>query len=118
MTDFYSKYFEVELFRQATASCVIINLQKIFARLGIPTEVVSENGPHYSNTRNIFSNSHEFKHVSKEWGFKHTTSSPEYTQSNGAAERAVQTAKPILTKAAAENKDPFEGLLKYRNIGG
>ncbi|PFX31924.1 Retrovirus-related Pol polyprotein [Stylophora pistillata] len=32
-----------------------------------------------------------------------------------AAERAVQTEKRILKKAAAENKDPFEGLLKYRN---
>ena len=51
----------------------------------------------------------------KEWGFKHTTSSPEYPQSNGAAERAVQTAKRILKKASADGKDPFEGLLKYRN---
>ena len=47
-------------------------------------------------------------------GFSHTTSSPEYPQSNGAAERAVQTTKRILKKAAAENKDPFEELLKYR----
>ena len=31
------------------------------------------------------------------------------------AERAVQTAKRILKKANANNKDPFEGLLKYRN---
>ena len=35
--------------------------------------------------------------------------------SNGAAERTVQTAKRILKKAAADHKDPFEGLLKYRN---
>ena len=31
------------------------------------------------------------------------------------AERVVQTAKRILKKANANNKDPFEGLLKYRN---
>jgi hypothetical protein len=31
LTDFYSKYFEVELLRQSTASCVN-NLKKIFAR--------------------------------------------------------------------------------------
>ena len=27
----------------------------------------------------------------------------------------MQTAKRILKKAAADNKDPFGGLLKYRN---
>ena len=59
--------------------------------------------------------SHEFKRFADEWGFRHTTSSPEYPQSNGAAEKAVQTAKRILKKAAADNKDSFQGLLKYRN---
>ena len=115
VTDFYSKYFEIELLRQNTARCVINNLKKIFARFGVPDEVVSDNGSQYSNTRNLFSTTHEFKQFAEEWGFRHTTSSPEYPQSNGAAERAVQTAKRIFKKAAADKKDPFEGLLKYRN---
>ena len=76
---------------------------------------MNDNGSQYSNTRNLFNSTHEFKEFAKEWGFRHTTSSPEYPQSNGAAERAVQTAKRILKKAAADHKDPFEGLLKYRN---
>ena len=115
VTDFYSKYFEIELLHQKTATCVINNLKKMFARFGIPDEVVSDNGSQYSNTRNLFDSTHEFKEFAHEWGFHHTTSSPEYPQSNGAAERAVQTAKRILKKAAADHKDPFEGLLKYRN---
>ena len=115
VTDFYSKYFEIELLRQNTARCVINNLKKIFARFGVPDEVVSDNGSQYSNTRNLFSTTHEFKQFAEEWGFRHTASSPEYPQSNGAAERAVQTAKRIFKKAAADKKDPFEGLLKYRN---
>ena len=115
VTDFYSKYFEIELLHQKTATCVINNLKKMFARFGIPDEVVSDNGSQYSNTRNLFDSTHEFKEFAHEWGFHHTTSSPEYPQSNGAAERAVQTAKGILKKAAADHKDPFEGLLKYRN---
>ena len=115
VTDFYSKYFEIELLRQNTARCVINNLKKVFARFGVPDEVVSDNGSQYSNTRNLFSTTHEFKQFAEEWGFRHTTSSPEYPQSNGAAERAVQTAKRIFKKAAADKKDPFEGLLKYRN---
>ena len=76
---------------------------------------MSDNASQYSNTRNLFSTTHEFKKFASEWGFKHTTSSPEYPQSNGAAERAVQTAKRILRKAAVDKRDPFEGLLKYRN---
>ena len=106
---------EIELLHQNTAICVINNLKKIFARFGIPEKVVSDNGPQYSNTRHLLSRNHEFKKFADEWGFSHITSSPEYPQSNGAAERAVQTVKRILKKAAAENKDPFEGLLKYRN---
>jgi len=115
VTDFYSKYFEVELLRQNTACGVINNLKKIFAQFGVPNEVVSDNGSQYSNTRNLFSTTHEFKQFAEEWGFRHTTSSPEHPQSNRAAERAMQTAKSIFKKAAADKKDPFEGLLKYRN---
>ena len=61
VTDFYSKYFEIELLCQTTANCVINNLKKIFARFGIPAEVLSDNGFQYSNTRNLFNSSHEFK---------------------------------------------------------
>ena len=59
----------------------------------------------------MFSDNHEFKKFTEEWGFSDTTSSPDYPQSNGATERVFQTARRILKKAAAENKDPFEGLL-------
>ena len=115
VTDFDSKYFEIELLRQSTATCVINNLKKIFARFGIPDEIVSDNGSQYSNTRNLFDSTHGFKQFAEDFGFRHTTSSSEYPQSSGSAERAVQTAKRILKKAAADHKDPFEGLLKYRN---
>ena len=115
LTDSYSIYFEPELLRQNTATCLINNMKKVFARYGIPQQVVSDNGSQYANTRNLLNSTHQFKEFAREWGFRHTTSSPEYPQSNGAAERAVQTAKRILKKAEADGKDPFEGLLKYRN---
>ena len=65
VTNFYSKYFEIELLHQKTATCVINNLKKVFARFGIPDEVVSDNGSQYSNTRNLFYSTHEFKEKPK-----------------------------------------------------
>ena len=38
----------------------------------------------------------EFKDLTVTWGITHVTSSPKFTQSNGDAERAVQTVKQML----------------------
>ncbi len=43
------------------------------------------------------------------------TSSPTYAQSNGQAERFVQTVKQMFRKAEAENQDPYIALLHYHN---
>ena len=57
----------------------------------------------------------EFIAFAKAWGIKTTTSSPTYSQSNGQAERSVQTLKKILKKAHEANTDPYLALLEYRN---
>ena len=69
---------------------VIIEMKKMFARLGIPEEVKSYNGPQYA--------SKEFQQFAKIWKFNYTTSSPRYRRSNGLAERTVQTVKHLLSK--------------------
>ena len=65
-----------------TADEVILHAKSVFARHGIPEEVVSDNGPQFSSQ--LY---HLFSH---EYGFHHITSSPLYPQSNGEAERARQ----------------------------
>ncbi|KAK7938626.1 hypothetical protein WMY93_001952 [Mugilogobius chulae] len=107
IVDYYSRYFEMERLNSCTASAVIAKLKAAFARHGIPERVISDNGPCYSAA--------EFEHFAKMWEFTHITTSPRYPQSNGLAEKTVQTAKRILDKAKADHKDPYIGLLEYRN---
>ncbi|CAB3978563.1 retrotransposon-like family member retr-1 [Paramuricea clavata] len=102
VVDYYSKFIETALLPNKTAGTVTRHLKSIFARHGIPEELVSDNMPF---------NSKEFDELAKEWGFKQTTSSPTYAQSNGMSEKAVQTVKRILKKA----DDPYVGLVEYRN---
>ena len=102
VVDYYSKFIETALLPNKTAGTVITHLKSIFARHGIPEELVSDNMPF---------NSKEFDEFAKEWGFKQTTSSPTYAQSNGMSEKAVQTVKRILKKV----DDPYIGLMEYRN---
>ena len=56
-----------------------------------------------------------FLKFADEWGFKTTTSSPNFPQSNGQVERTIQTLKRSLKKADYEGKDPYLSLLEYRN---
>ena len=51
----------------------------------------------------------------KQLEFKHTTTSPLYPQANGLVEQSVQTLKNVLTKAKQDIRDPYLGLLEYRN---
>ena len=83
-----------------------MHLKEIFARHGIPEEMVSDNMPFNSRKVNEFAN---------EWMISVTTSSPHYAQSNGQAERAIQTAKNILRKVDEAGTDPYVALLQYRN---
>jgi hypothetical protein len=47
--------------------------------------------------------------------FNTKPSSPVYPQSNGLAERTVQTVKNLLQKAKASGEDPYLSLLSYRS---
>jgi transposase InsO family protein len=78
-----------------------------FSHHGVPEKLISDNGPQYA--------SEEFAKFSKQYGFVHATSSPTHSQSNGLAEKTVQTVKHILAKCKADHKDPYLGILEYLN---
>lgn len=105
--DYFSKFPEITKLRDTTSSSVIIALKSMFARHGIPDVVISDNGPQYASA--------EFKDFAESWEFRHHTSSPGHAQSNGQAERTVQTVKNLLKKSEGNNGDPYISLLEYRN---
>ena len=81
-------YFELAQLPNASSDTVIAHMRSIFARHGIPKGAFSDNGPQYS--------SHEFKKFSKSWDFVHKIFSPEFPQSSGFVERAIQTINKTL----------------------
>ena len=56
-----------------------------------------------------------FQKFIKDWEIAHKPSSPNFPQSNGLAERPVQTAKDILTKTDLTGDNFKLAMLKYRN---
>ena len=105
--DYYSRYWEIERLYTLGTESVTCKMKAIFARNGIPEEVRSDNGSQYT--------SRCFQEFSKSWGFQRVTSSPEYPQSNGLAEKSVRIAKSLLTRCKIAGSDPYIAILEYRN---
>ena len=102
VVDYFSRYVEVKSLTSTTAANVVAALKSIFSRHGVPTILMTDNGPQFSCK--------EMAEFAELYGFHHQTSSPHYPQSNGQAERAVRTVKQLLEHSA----DPYMALLSYR----
>ena len=107
LVDYYSGYVEVDQLTSMTANQVITLCKSQFSRHGIPDVLITDNGPQFS--------SYQFRHFTQEYQFNHLTSSPYHPQSNGMAEKAVQTVKRLMKKAVHDGKDLQLALLEYRN---
>ena len=107
LVDYYSKFIEVEQLKQTTSFEIVNHCKSHFARHGIPDIFFSDNGPQFSSSI--------FQEFSSEYGFQHHTSSPYHPQSNGMAEKAVQTIKNVLRKVTEDKKDFYLALLDLRN---
>ncbi|UYV67701.1 K02A2.6-like [Cordylochernes scorpioides] len=105
--DYYSRYPEVSLLQNLTAQEVIGRLKSIFARHGTPETVRSDNGPQFQKVLGS-----EFSKFSKEWSFKHITSSPKFPQSNGFIEAIIKNIKQSFKK----EEDCYLTLQAYRTM--
>ncbi|KAK3107148.1 hypothetical protein FSP39_008158 [Pinctada imbricata] len=106
VVDSHSKWPEVFIMNSTTARATIRVLRCLFARQGIPSEIVSDNGPQFV--------AEEFKQFMKENGIRHITSAPYHPRTNGQADRFVQTFKRTMKSADKHSENLTAFLSKYR----
>ena len=107
IVDYYSEFFEISKLSDMKSSTVITHCKSQFSRHGIPDVFMSDCARQFDSA--------EMRKFAADYGFQLKTSSPTYPQSNGMAEKAVQTAKRLLSKAKQDGRDPYLALLDYRN---
>ena len=93
--DAHSKWPEVYEMSSATSAQTITVLRHLFAKYGIPQQLVSDNGPQFT--------SDDFTEFLRANGVKHIRSAPYHPASNGAVERFVRTFKAAM-KAGRQQK--------------
>lgn len=97
VVDAYSKWPEVFHMQSTTSAATVTVLRSLFARQGIPHELVSDNGPQFC--------SEEFKVFMKANAIRHITSAPFHPRTNGQAERFVQSFKNAVKASASNNNN-------------
>ncbi|XP_058446711.1 uncharacterized protein K02A2.6-like [Malaya genurostris] len=85
VVDSFSKWPEIVQTRSITTAATVKILRDLFARLGMPETLVSDNGSQFTSA--------EFQSYCTNNGIEHLTTAPFHPQSNGQAERFVDTFK-------------------------
>lgn len=90
VVDSFSKWPEILQTRSPTSSTTITFLRECIGRFGIPLVIVSDNGSQFTSA--------DFRTFCEEFGIVHFRTAPYHPQSNGQAERFVDTLKRSLKK--------------------
>lgn len=109
VVDSFSKWPEIFIMTSTTTAATIKVINELISRFGVMHMIVSDNGPQFK--------SHEFDEFCKEQGIVHIPTPPVHPQSNGQAERFVDTFKRALQKAKGEEIVPTvlqKFLQRYR----
>ncbi|XP_035899336.1 uncharacterized protein K02A2.6-like [Anopheles stephensi] len=109
--DTFTKSPEIVATTTMTAKTTIRILREIFSRFGMPNVLVSDNGTQFTST--------EFELFCTINGIEHLRTAPFHPQSNGQAERFVDTFKRALRKMEGEAGSVQEAvdifLMTYRS---
>ncbi|CAK1597369.1 unnamed protein product [Parnassius mnemosyne] len=111
LIDSSSKWLEIIEVARTNATSIVTVLRSIFAKFGLPLELVSDQGPPFTSI--------EFKSFLKNNGIQQRFSPAYHPASNGAAENAVKLCKRAIKKAYRDDVDIDTALqtflLSYRN---
>lgn len=105
IVDYYSRYFEVVVLKTVTSAVLKDRLRTIFARLGMPYSLKTDNGPQFVSS--------EFREYLRENNIQQRTSSPLWPQANGEIERQNRTLLKSLRVAKAEGLDWRQELTTF-----
>jgi transposase InsO family protein len=110
LVDYYSRYPEVEIMKHITTAALEPRLRRIFARYGVPQEIVTDNAKTFRSSR--------FSNLMRKFGIKHKKITPRYPRANGEAERLNRSINKVVKTAIAEPRDWRKAidawLLAYR----
>ena len=106
LVDYYSRFPVLHKLGSIISKVLVQEVKAVFTKLGVLNVIVSDGGPQYTSA--------EFKDFMKQWQIEHRVSSPRNPQSNGMAERCVQTMKASLIKTMEEGEDVDLALLTYK----
>ena len=95
--DYFSKFPFLFQTRTTAWTSLKAHLTELFAIEGTPDEIMTDNGPPF--------NGKEFSEFLSGLGIRHSTSSPNYPQSNGFIERQVQTVKRLMSQGHSYRKE-------------
>ena len=112
VTDYYSRYVEINISKRNTAEVAISSLENMFATHGLPVTVISDNGPHFV--------AESFEIFLQENGIEHRKTTPLWPQANGEIVRQNWSLLKRMQIVQLEGQDWKKALqtylIAYRNI--
>ena len=103
--DYATRYPEAVPLRSIDATHVAEELMKVFARVGIPQEILTDQGANF--TSQLLREVYRLLHVQP------IRTSPYHPQTDGLVERFNQTLKAMLRRAATDEGRDWDKLIPY-----
>ena len=103
--DYATRYPEAIPLRSTDAGHVAEELLKVFARVGVPKEILTDQGSNF--TSNLLAEVYRLLHIQP------IRTSPYHPQTDGLVERFNQTLKAMLRRAVKEEGKDWDKLVPY-----